>query len=176
VTALPVEGQGRERDIVPDFTQQTANDVSVKIALAGASIRTDGRPTFAALPAVGFVHDRVPTNHLPEGVPPLPYLHRQISKATAWIAGTFHGLGPLQVPAHLHEFCFRFNRRRLRGGVLERLIVALGRSTPRPYRCSSGDPLPRSRPARVGSHPRRPRPDPSAVRLGGGVHRVTASP
>lgn len=56
--------------------------------------------------------------------------------ATAnWIAGTFHSLGPLHLQAYLDEFVFRFNRRKLRGtSTLQRLIVAVARSKPMPYR------------------------------------------
>lgn len=129
--------------VVPDFTQANTNSATQRIVTEGATVRTDGLSAFGALAEAGFVHDTVPSKHLPDGVQPFPYLHTQISNAKAWISGTFHGLGPKHVQAYLDEFCFRFNRRRLRAGVLERLIVAVGHSQPLPYRTLIG------RPARV---------------------------
>lgn len=124
--------------IVPDFTQQTTNAATAGIVTQGATIRSDGLSAFGALSEAGFVHDPVPSNRLPDGVQPFPYLHTQISNAKAWIAGTFHGLGSQHLQAYLDEFCFRFNRRRMRSGVLERLLVAVGQSKRLPYRVLVG--------------------------------------
>jgi len=45
--------------------------------------------------------------------------HTRISKAEAWVAGTFHGLGSRHIQADLNEFCFRYNRCRSRTGALQ---------------------------------------------------------
>lgn len=146
VVAMSVDMLGNPEylkiSIVPDFTQQTTNTVTAGIVAAGATVRTDGLSAFGALAEAGFVHDAVPSKHLPEGVQPFPYLHTQISNAKAWVAGTFHGLGSRHIQAYLNEFCFRFNRRRLPTGVLQRLVVAVAGSKPLPYRVLVSRPAP----------------------------------
>jgi transposase-like protein len=118
--------------LVPDFTQQTINEVVTRFVEKGTKIISDGLNAFGALEQAGFPHQAVPTNHLPDGAEPFPVVHTQIANSKAWIGGTFHGLGPKHLQSYLDEFCFRFNRRRLRS-VFERLVIACATSTPAQY-------------------------------------------
>ncbi len=118
--------------LVRDFTQETVNEAVARFVAQGAKIVSDGLTAFGALERAGFSHEAVPTNHLPEGVEPLPVVHTQIANSKAWIGGTFHGLGPKHLQSYLDAFAFRFNRRRLQS-VFERLVVACATSAPVRY-------------------------------------------
>ena len=58
--------------LVRDFTQETVNEAVTRCVAQGAKIVSDGLTAFGALERAGFSHEAVPTNHLPEGVEPLP--------------------------------------------------------------------------------------------------------
>ncbi len=118
--------------LVRDFTQETVNKAVARFVEPGAKIVSDGLNAFGALERAGFPHEAVPTNHLPDGVEPLPVVHTQIANSKAWIGGTFHGLGPKHLQSYFDAFAFRFNRRRLQS-VFERLVVACAASTPVRY-------------------------------------------
>ncbi|MDR0764910.1 MAG: hypothetical protein LBE65_04885, partial [Synergistaceae bacterium] len=44
--------------------------------------------------------------------------------AKAFIEGTFHGLDGIHLRRYSDEFCYRFNRRWMAGGVFSRLVIA----------------------------------------------------
>ncbi|MFA7468749.1 MAG: transposase, partial [Desulfotomaculaceae bacterium] len=48
--------------------------------------------------------------------------HTVVSNVKAFIAGTFHGLDAKHLQAYLNEFCYRFNRRRFKGELFNRLV------------------------------------------------------
>ncbi|MBS4021605.1 MAG: transposase, partial [Dethiobacter sp.] len=54
----------------------------------------------------------------------LKWLHTIISNAKAYIAGTYHGLGPRHLQSYLDEYSFRFNRRKFKGQLFNRLLNA----------------------------------------------------
>ncbi|MDR1019814.1 MAG: transposase, partial [Synergistaceae bacterium] len=54
----------------------------------------------------------------------LHWTHIAISNVKAFIEGTFHGLDGLHLQRYLDEFCYRFNRRWMSGGVFSRLVTA----------------------------------------------------
>ena len=51
-------------------------------------------------------------------------LHTFISNFKAFIIGTYHGAERVHLQLYLDEFCFRFNRRRYRESMFERLLNA----------------------------------------------------
>jgi hypothetical protein len=58
----------------------------------------------------------------------LKWLHAVISKAKAFINGTFHGLGDKHLQSCLNEFCYCFNRRKFTGQGFFRLPGACATS------------------------------------------------
>jgi hypothetical protein len=44
------------------------------------------------------------------------------SNAKAFIGGTYHGLDSKHLQAYLSEFCYRFNRRKFKGELFNRLL------------------------------------------------------
>ena len=54
----------------------------------------------------------------------LKWLHATVSNLKALIAGTYHGLGTKHLQACFNEFCYRFNRRKFKGQLFNRLLNA----------------------------------------------------
>lgn len=51
--------------LVRDFTQETVNEAVTRFVEQGAKIVSDGLNAFGALERAGFLHEAVPTKHLP---------------------------------------------------------------------------------------------------------------
>jgi len=54
----------------------------------------------------------------------LPWVHRFISNAKAWLVGTHHGVRPQHLRRYLAEFTYRFNRRHDPAGLFHRAAFA----------------------------------------------------
>jgi transposase-like protein len=54
----------------------------------------------------------------------LKWLHRVIGNAKTFILGTYHGLEDKHLQAYLDEYSFRFNRRKFKGQIFNRLLNA----------------------------------------------------
>ncbi len=54
----------------------------------------------------------------------LKWLHTAVSNLKALIAGTYHGLNSKHLQAYFDEFCYRFNRRKFKGQLFNRLLTA----------------------------------------------------
>jgi transposase-like protein len=60
----------------------------------------------------------------------LKWLHTVISNLKALIVGTYHGLDSKHLQAYFNEYCYRFNRRKFKGQLFNRLLNAcLGTTT-----------------------------------------------
>jgi transposase-like protein len=90
---------------------------------SGSTIRTDGLSVFPSLEEHGFIHDRNPVKRRKAHVV-LPHVHTYISNLKAFIQGTHHGLDETHLQQYLDEFCYRFNRRRHRHEMFDRLLLA----------------------------------------------------
>jgi hypothetical protein len=78
----------------------------------GATIRTDGLPSYLGLPKRGFVHDKHVIGAQPERASELfPLIHTLFSNFQVWLHGTFHGVSRTFLPRYAQEFTWRFNRR-----------------------------------------------------------------
>jgi len=51
-------------------------------------------------------------------------LHIVIGNAKAFVNGTFHGLSLKHLQQYLDGFCYRFNRRKFKGEIFYRLLLA----------------------------------------------------
>lgn len=56
-----------------------------------------------------------------------------VSKAKAFILGTYHGVMGKHLQKYLDEFCYRFNRRFWPGQGLDRLLRAYSNAAPVTY-------------------------------------------
>ena len=89
----------------------------------GSVISTDAYRSYIKLTREGYGHQpkvfdpKTDSEHL-------KWLHTIVSNAKAFINGTFHGLDGKHLPLYLAEFCFRFNRRRQRSELFNRIVRA----------------------------------------------------
>lgn len=60
----------------------------------------------------------------------LPWVHRFISNAKAWIIGTHHGVSGHHLKNYLAEYSYRFNRRHDSNGLFSRGLFACTQSSP----------------------------------------------
>jgi transposase-like protein len=103
----------------------------------GATVHTDGWPSYRALEDEGYDHR--PTVHRTSGESPdslLPRVHRVASLLKRWLLGTHQGrVDRAQLPYYLDEFTFRFNRRASthRGMLFYRLLQQAVAVDPAPY-------------------------------------------
>ena len=84
----------------------------------GSEVRTDGWPSYTALPSMGYEHTVV-------GSKDLMIVHLVISLLKRWLLGTYQGaVSSIHLPYYLDEFTFRFNRRTSgsRGKLFYRLV------------------------------------------------------
>lgn len=79
----------------------------------GATVMTDGAPSYAALSGLGFDHQPLVLAGDPDKAEAhLPMIHLVFSNLKAWLLGTHHGRSePQHLQAYLNEYVFRFNRR-----------------------------------------------------------------
>lgn len=68
----------------------------------------------------------------------LPWVHKFISNAKAWLLGTHHGVGPQNIGRYLAEYTYRFNRRHDPDSLFHRALKACSLATPKPAYALSG--------------------------------------
>jgi len=61
----------------------------------------------------------------------LPWVHKFISNAKAWVVGTHHGVEAKYLASYLSEYTFRFNRRHDPDSMFFRVLGACVRATPK---------------------------------------------
>src|SRR5271166_6229434 len=86
----------------------------------GATIKTDGWPSYARAPDVR--HEPHVVGAMAAHVV-LPWVHRAFSNAKTWALGVYHGLRRQHLQSYLDEFVFRFNRRRTRPAAFRSLLA-----------------------------------------------------
>jgi transposase-like protein len=103
----------------------------------GSELKTDGLSVYGGLSDAGYRHEQI----VMAGLSPqahFRWVHIAISNVKAFIDGAFHGVTKQHLGEYLHEFCYRFNRRRWEGELFGRLVhaclvaklpVALSRAT-----------------------------------------------
>ena len=60
----------------------------------------------------------------------LPWVHKLITNAKAWINGTQHGVKAKHLKRYLAEYLYRYNRRHDVGRLFHRALVACARALP----------------------------------------------
>ena len=99
---------------------------------SGAMVNTDGSPSLRNLANVDVDYqvvsgDRKACDHW------LPWVHKFISNAKAWLNGTHHGVKDKYLAGYLGEYTYRFNRRHDVGRMFHRALAAC--SLAQPVRC-----------------------------------------
>jgi transposase-like protein len=111
-----------------EFTRENIQD--------GSSVLTDGWPSYACLPKVGFDHQPHVVGKPKNASKVLPGVHRVFSLLKRWLLGTHQGaVSPKHLQAYLDEFVFRFNRRKSShpGKLFHRLAEIAVFAKPFPY-------------------------------------------
>lgn len=108
--------------VVPDVKGVTLAEFAHSVIESGSKISSDAYRSYLKLAKEGYEHE--PKDFDPKQNPDhLKWLHTVISNAKAFIAGTFHGFDKKHLQAYLKEFCYRFNRRRFKGELFNRLLT-----------------------------------------------------
>jgi transposase-like protein len=110
VLVLAEAGSVRARmRIVPDARAETLLPVIAASVEPGSAITTDGLQSYRSLPALGFVHRRLP--HTAGGMKAgsfhsTPHADGAMSNLKRWLLATYHK-PPADLGPYLDEFCFR---------------------------------------------------------------------
>lgn len=144
VVAVEVPGEGRTRvgrvrfQVVDRFTQQTLPDFVRATVAPGATVITDGSPSYDPLGRYGFQHQpRVVGWDRSESSRLLPHVNRVVALVKRWLLGTHQGrVSRKHLQAYLEEFAFRFNRRKSHhvGWLFNRMLQQSLEADPLTYR------------------------------------------
>lgn len=107
--------------VVSNLKSETIIEFAQNNFEPGSMICSDNYLSYRKLSANNFTHIFKQSNHI---VNPdhLKWLHTIISNAKAFIGGTFHGLDSKHLQAYLNEFGYRFNRRKVKKQLFNRLL------------------------------------------------------
>lgn len=111
---VPPTVLGRVRlEVIEDATEVSLTAFTDNNVEGASTVITDGHSGYGELSDVGFIHEPHVIGN-PKNAPKiLPAVHRIFSLAKRWLLGTHQGaVSPKHLPAYLHEYEFRFNRRR----------------------------------------------------------------
>lgn len=132
-----VDDQGRAKSkagfakvMVTSENKQQAQ-VFVDHAIApGALVNTDASSSFRDLQRVDVDYQVTKNDpHLLDRW--LPWVHKFISNAKAWLLGTHHGVEAKYLAQYLGEYTFRFNRRHDPDSLFHRALTACALATPK---------------------------------------------
>jgi hypothetical protein len=93
------------------------------VVAPGSLIRSDGYSPYPTVVQEGFRHKAVVVG-TQKAHKLMPHVHTYISNLRSFVQGTFHGLDELHLQQYLDEYCYRFNRRRHRQELFDRLLLA----------------------------------------------------
>lgn len=105
---------GRLRlQVIPDKSALTITSFVKENVALGATVLSDGNPSYNELSKMGYEHFPLVIGGDPEiANVHLPMIHLVVSNLKGWILGTHHGrIEPYHLQAYLNEYVFRFNRR-----------------------------------------------------------------
>jgi transposase-like protein len=111
--------------VVDDLKGATIGGFVNSAIKKGSVIQSDAYGSFRKPMADGYTHQY---EVFDSNNDMLHWLHQIIGNAKAVILGTFHGFHEKHLQAYLDAFCYRFNRRFLRGEIFARLLTAVSSS------------------------------------------------
>lgn len=109
--------------VVDNLKSSTLADFAKQSIAPGTEISTDLYRSYNQLEGEGYLHLPKQFDHK-DNPDHLKWLHTIISNAKAFIGGTYHGLGSKHLQSYLDEYCYRFNRRKFKGQLFNRLLSA----------------------------------------------------
>jgi len=87
-------------------------------------VLTDGWKGYAKLKEIIANHKVKVVDDPAEASKIFPWVHTAIGNAKKILQGIHHSVGSDYVQNYLNEFCYKFNRRYLRGDLFDRLLIA----------------------------------------------------
>jgi hypothetical protein len=120
---------GFAKVVVADETSENAKNFADKAIEPGSMVNTDGSPSLRNIEG----HDvdyQVVSGRKDVLDSWLPWVHKTISNAKAWLIGTHHGIGDEYLESYLAEYFFRFNRRHDTKRLFHRGAMACLRAKP----------------------------------------------
>ncbi len=110
-------------NVAENIKGATLSEIASKAIAPGAAVSTDLFRSYNHLGKDGYTHLPQEFNYK-DNPDHLMWLHTLISNAKAFIAGTYHGLGAKHLQSYLDEYCYRFSRRKFKGQLFNRLLLA----------------------------------------------------
>lgn len=128
---------GFAKIVVASETREKAQKFVDKEIEKNSTLHTDKSQSFIHLDNVKIEHravnnDKELLDHW------LPWVHKFISNAKAWIIGTHHGVESKYLAPYLSEYTFRFNRRHDPDSMFFRVLGACVHATPKKLQALSG--------------------------------------
>jgi transposase-like protein len=108
-------------EVIPNVKGTTLVNFAQASIAEGSRINSDAYRSYNALAKEGFQHEAKEFNPV-ESPDHLKWIHTVISNVKAFIGGTYHGLDEKHLQPYLNEFCYRFNRRKFKGELFNRLL------------------------------------------------------
>jgi len=134
LVSLAVSDDGRPRfarlQSIANVKRTTIEDALEAHTTEASEIHTDALSTYQGLTIRAHQSIKAYQADLSEA---FRWVHTLISNAKAFLAGTYHGIGPKHLDAYLAEFCYRFNRRFWQGQLFDRLLYASIHGNPITY-------------------------------------------
>lgn len=136
ITWVDKKGQTKQRAgfakvLVAKETKENAQQLVDDGVQKGMMVNTDGSPCLRNLKRVD-VDYQVVSGDSEACERWLPWVHRFISNAKAWVNGTHHGVRYKHMSRYLAEYTYRFNRRHDVNRLFHRAVVACATATPVP--------------------------------------------
>ena len=125
----PKSRAGFAKVMIGAETKENAQSFVNAAITKGAMVNTDGSPSLINLKDVDVDYRVVGTDkeildHW------LPWVHKFISNAKAWLIGTHHGVESKYLGHYLAEYTYRFNRRHDPDSLFSRALAACVLATP----------------------------------------------
>lgn len=120
---------GFAKIMVANETKKEAQEFADKAIEKNSMVNTDGSPSLIHLKNLDVDYQVVGSNQeiLDHW---LPWVHKFISNAKSWIAGTHHGVESKYLGQYLAEYTYRFNRRHDPESLFFRALGACVHATP----------------------------------------------
>jgi hypothetical protein len=123
---------GFAKVIVADETRENAEKFISKNIKPGSFVNTDAGKAFTTANVKDVSLDYREMDSKQEKINDwLPWVHKFISNAKAWIIGTHHGVRAKYLELYLAEYTYRFNRRHDPDSLFHRAIYAMSQADPK---------------------------------------------
>jgi transposase-like protein len=129
----PKSKAGFAKVMIASETKEQAQAFVDQAIEKGSLVNTDASPSLTGLKNVDADH-QVMANDPVALERWLPWVHKFISNAKAWLVGTHHGVESKYLGRYLGEYTFRFNRRHDPDSLFHRALTACALAQPKTAR------------------------------------------